>query len=204
MQNNSRERRYLKNELRASRRANGERIITGYAAKYGVISEDLGGFREVLVPGCFDLEASTDVVCNYDHDDCRMLGRTTSGTLQISADETGLLFECRAPNTSLGNDICELIERGDIAANSFAFVISDGGEEWAETEDGLPLRRITRCVIFDVSVVVHPAYPETELALRSLHALRDERKQPPPTPATVPVITRCRMALAERLSDERA
>lgn len=194
------ERRYLKQnetQLRATRGEGGGNTICGYAAKFGVESEELYderrgvAFREVLLPGCFDLEANKDVVCNFDHDDNKILGRTTSGTLTLSADETGLYFECRAPNTTLGNDLVELIGRGDINANSFAFDIPDGGEEWGETADGTPLRKITRCILYDVSCVIHPAYPETELALRHF--------KPKPRPTDHNRAARLRLAEAEDL-----
>ena len=186
----SKERRYLTQELRA-KRSTGGATIEGYAAKFGIVSEDLGGFREVLLPGCFDLAGSPDVICNYEHDDCAILGRTSSGTLKIAADEVGLRFECAAPPTALGNDVCALIERGDLKGNSFAFEVSEGGEEWGKADDGLPLRKITRCLLYDVAVVVHPAYADTELALRSL-----AQAQTPPTPRNVNCGARLRLAEA--------
>lgn len=179
MEHHKKERRFLNVELRATRADEGSGnagTISGYAAKFGVVSEDLGGFREVLLPGCFDVSASPDVVCNYEHDDCRMLGRTSSGTLKLSTDDTGLAFECSAPDTTLGRDVCELIRRGDLRSNSFAFEVAEDGEEWATADDGLPLRKISRCILYDVSVVIHPAYPETELAIRSL----EKSKAAPP------------------------
>lgn len=188
------ERRFLTGELRA-KRGDGGNKIGGYAAKYNVISEDLGGFREVLLPGCFDLDNSPDIVCNFDHDDCRILGRSTSGTLRVSADDVGLAFECDTPNTTLGNDIVELIARGDIASNSFAFTVEE--EEWDEMEDGTPLRKIKRCVVWDTAVVIHPAYPETELALRSLEAARAKTQpQPEPRKGTHVSVWKRRLALS--------
>jgi HK97 family phage prohead protease len=161
------ERRYLKTELRATRDDSGA-TIEGYAAKYNVISEDLGGFREVLLPGCFELYE--DIVCNREHNDDDPLGRTISGTLKVETDDIGLVFRCSAPNTTLGRDTVELISRGDINSCSFAFIVeNEDDEEWGETEDGQPLRSIKRCTVYDVACVTHPAYPQTELALRSLN-----------------------------------
>lgn len=170
------ERRYLKTknltELRAKRNEGGGGTIEGYAAKYNVISEDLGGFREVLLPGCFDLENSPDIVCNREHNDDDPLGRTISGTLEVTADDVGLAFNCNVADTSLGRDTLVLIGRGDLQDCSFAFCVpeDESGEEWDETDDGTPLRKIKKCVLFDVACVMHPAYPQTEVALRSLSA----------------------------------
>jgi len=185
----SKERRYLSNELRAKRNATGGGTIAGYAAKFNVVSEDLGGFREVLLPGCFDLEANADVLCNREHNDCDPLGRTTSGTLRISADDTGLAFECDVADTTLGRDTLTLVERRDVESCSFAFEAID--EEWGVAADDLPLRKIKRCALYDVAIVTHPAYPETEVALRSLSKSRAVR--------SVSNVVAARLALAERI-----
>jgi HK97 family phage prohead protease len=39
----------------------------------------------------------------------------------VSEDDTGLRFELTPPNTQLGNDVLELVERGDISGMSFGF-----------------------------------------------------------------------------------
>lgn len=198
MKHTTHERRYLKTELRAKPVEGGGRVIEGYAAKFNVHSEELCDddnpdvvFREVLAPGCFDLDGSPDVICCVDHDESRFLGRTSSGTLTIAVDDVGLRFECRAADTTLGRDTCELIERGDIKGNSFAMLVLE--EEWSETEDGTPLRTIKRCLIDDVSVVLRPAYPDTELAVRSLTKARAAK-----APLRTPNNDAARLALAER------
>lgn len=57
----------------------------------------------------------------YEHNYTQLLGRTKSGTLVLSEDDTGLRFELTPPNTQLGNDVLELVERGDISGMSFGF-----------------------------------------------------------------------------------
>jgi hypothetical protein len=165
----STERRYLKTELRAEPGDNGRPVIKGYAAKFNTLSEDMGGFRETILPGAFDLERSTDIIFNFEHSDPLIMGRSTSGTLRVAVDDIGLAFECEAPNTTLGNDIVELIKRGDISGCSFAFIVDESGEQWDTTDDDTPLRKLTKGItVFDVCVCVHPAYQDTEVALRSL------------------------------------
>ena len=45
-----------------------------------------------------------------------------------------------------------MVERGDIAENSFAFTV-DEGQRWERNAEGVPLRRISRISnLFDVSV----------------------------------------------------
>jgi phage head maturation protease len=57
------------------------------------------------------------------------------------------------------------IKRGDISGMSFRFRALD--DEW-HLEDGMPIREVADMVIGEVSVVSEPAYPDTEVAVRSL------------------------------------
>jgi HK97 family phage prohead protease len=148
------------------------RTISGYAAKFGTLSDDLGGFFETISPGAFDLENSPSVILNYDHVDKDILGRTESGTLKLTQDDVGLFFECELPEKSPKVDVDGLIEaigRGDIRGCSFAFNVAGDGEQWGETEDGKKLRTLTKVVIYDVCPTPCPAYQDTDVAIRSLH-----------------------------------
>src|SRR5713226_163265 len=62
-----------------------EMAISGYAASFNVLSQDLGGFREVVAPGAFkrSIDAGADVKALFNHDASRILGRTKSGTLKV-------------------------------------------------------------------------------------------------------------------------
>jgi HK97 family phage prohead protease len=153
------------------------KTLEAYAAKYNVLSEDLGGFYEVIVPGAFDeCVIDTDCTCNIDHDDARLLGRIPN-SLKLTADETGLFFTCELPDTEIGNFARQHVLRGDISKCSFAFDVA--GENWTTTEDGIPLREITKVMpLYDVAIVIRPAYVfDTEIALRSLE--RHQRSEGP-------------------------
>src|SRR6202171_3083218 len=90
--------------------------VSGYAARYGVLSGNLGGFRERIKRGAFDavLRSNPDVVALYNHDPNKVLGRTGAGTLRLSTDANGLAFDCDLPNTSYANDLAENLQRGNI------------------------------------------------------------------------------------------
>jgi phage head maturation protease len=65
-------------------------------------------------------------------------------------------------------DLMVSIERGDIDQMSFGFRVAKGGDEWLYTDDAVT-RTITKVEeLFDVSVVTYPAYPDTDVAVRSL------------------------------------
>jgi uncharacterized protein len=181
------EKRFLATEVRAKKNGD-KRTITGYAARYNVLSSDLGGFRERIASGAFTriLATNPDVVCLFNHSDNAILGRTTAGTLRLSEDSRGLTFECDLPNTQVGLDTYESVQRGDLSGCSFAFIVDDNRmceykEEEIDEEDADGIRgkfkRAIKAVIrtikdfaslIDVSVVTHPAYPQTSVDARHL------------------------------------
>jgi hypothetical protein len=146
--------------------------LTGYAAVYNRLSQDLGGFVERIKPGAFDavLANQPDVIAAFNHDPSQLLGRTRSGTLQLISDERGLKYMIDLPTTRA--DIAELVKRGDLRGSSFAFSIQQGGDKYA-IEDGVQVRTIYRFQnLFDVGPVTNPAYLDTTVAMRSLEAAR--------------------------------
>lgn len=150
--------------------------VRGYAAKYNMMSEPMYGFREQIAPGAFDGVLEDDVRCFFNHDSNLILGRTTSGTLRISADATGLMYEADLPDTQAARDLAISMERGDITQSSFAFRIAPNGDTWDENEDGVIIRTITQFGrLYDVSPVAIPAYPDATAGVRSLEAWKSAR-----------------------------
>ena len=134
-----------------------DRMVSGYAAVFNSESEDLGGFIEIIKPGAFSDVLDNDVRALWNHDQNYLLARTTSGTLKISEDARGLYYEFDAPNTTYGNDLLELLRRGDVTQSSFGFAIKK--DEWV-SRNGLTYRYIHSVSrLFDVSPVTYPAYP---------------------------------------------
>ena len=149
--------------------ADGSRSISGYAATFGDLSQDLGGFREMINPGAFQqsLKDNPDVLCLYGHDDNQILGRVASGTLTIAEDAKGLYFTCKLPDTSTARDLIALMERGDVSQMSFGFSVpTKNGDTWAEV-NGQVIRTLVRVVLWEISVVGQPAYTSTSVNLRS-------------------------------------
>jgi len=78
------------------------------------------------------------------------------------------------PNTTVGNDLAVLMERGDIRGSSFAFVT--GKAEFRSDDNGKSVRHVSKIAsIHDVSVVSTPAYPKASAAIRSFK--RWQKKQ---------------------------
>lgn len=167
------ERRYnqQKIELRAyDEDGKKKKTARGYGAVFNQRSLDLGGFEEIVSPSAFDEVLENDVRGLFNHDPNFVLGRTTSGTLRLDVDETGLRYEIDLPDTQTVRDlVIEPMERGDITGSSFGFMVDE--DEWSEGDDG----RITRNIhkvgkLLDVSPVTYPAYPDTTVAMRSMSA----------------------------------
>lgn len=150
--------------------------LRGYAAKFDVMSENLGGFREQIAPGAFADVLKDDVRALFNHDANQVLGRTTAGTLRIAQDSTGLYYEVDLPDTQAARDLVISIERGDVSQSSFAFRVAPNGDSWDENEDGVIVRTITRFArLYDVSPVTYPAYPDATVGMRSLEAWKASR-----------------------------
>lgn len=148
--------------------------IYGYAAVFDSLSEDLGGFREIIGRGAFGNCLNDDVRALLNHDASRLFARTASGTLRLWQDDTGLGFEADPPDASWVSDMIELIMRRDLTQNSFGFELSPQGSDWEETDSGM-VRRIRKVGrLHDISVVTFPAYPNTSVALRELDMMEGE------------------------------
>ena len=141
-------------------------VIVGYAAVFDSLSEDLGGFRERVLPGVFTetLKGNPDVRALVDHDSSKILGRTTAGTLTLKEDDRGLAVRINPANTTAGIDILKSIKRGDVDQMSFAFqTVTD---RW-HTEDDEEIRELVEVRLFDTSIVTYPAYEATSVSIRS-------------------------------------
>ena len=175
-------------------RADGEPAITGYAAVFNSLSEELWGFREIIMPGAFDraLKEKHDVRALVNHDPNQIIGRTKSGTLKLDVDDKGLKVDITPPDTQVGRDVLASLKRGDIDGMSFAFrTISD---QW-RTEDGEEIRELLDLELVDVSVVAYPAYSDTSVSARALDHVKEAKKEPP-APGMAKEINEARLKMA--------
>jgi HK97 family phage prohead protease len=151
-------------------------LLSGHAAVFNQLSLDLGGFREKIMPGAFAASIATDDVrALFNHDPNFVLGRNKASTLRLSEDETGLAFGCDLPDTQFARDLSVSIDRGDISQCSFGFETID--DEW-QMQDGETVRTLKAVRLYDVSPVVFPAYPQTDVATRSLQEWRAKQTDP--------------------------
>ena len=174
-------------EVRKGSDGKESRIISGYAAVFDSDSEDMG-FIERLDKHCFDgVIEKSDVVALYNHSEAPgVLARSVNGegTLKLEVDERGLRVEFEAPNTQLGNDMLESVERGDIRGMSFAFTVEK--DSWEHDDKDNYRRTIVKVSrLYDVSLVVTPAYSATSVETKGLDELKakellDQHKEAAP------------------------
>jgi len=155
-------------EIRSNGSLTGKgKTLSGYCAVFNS-QANLGDFDEVIRPGAFakTLATGTNIRALSNHDVHALVGTTKSGTLQLREDSHGLAFTLSLPNTSHGNDLAELVQRGDVSGCSFGFRVAPGGDKW-ETRNGKTLRELLTVDLVEVTLTADPAYADTTIAMRS-------------------------------------
>ena len=148
--------------FRIEARESGSRTVSGYGSVFNSQSEDLG-FIETIDPNAITDETikRSDVFATLNHDMDKILARCKygSGSLELKCDDKGLYYRFDAPNTDLGDELLEYLNRGEIDSSSFAFTVKR--DEWTKGNDGKTYRRILEIdQVFDISPVFCAAYPE--------------------------------------------
>lgn len=158
----------------------GPGTLSGYALKFDLMSKPIYDpdldkkFVEKIDPLSLarTLRERPDIRSLHSHDTSIVLGRTTSGTLRLFIDETGLRFENDLPDTGPGRDNAVLVERGDVDGCSFGFVVRE--DDWEEGPNGLLIRTLHDIDLHEISpTVAFPAYIDTEVNVaRSMSSRR--------------------------------
>lgn len=141
-----------------------EKIVSGYALKFGKPSKDLGGFVEVITPEALKEVDLSNVFLLYGHDYSKPLASTKSGSLKLNVDEVGLHFEAKLTETSYSKDVYENIKTGVVDSMSFGFTL--GVDSFDKSKDGEITRSIDQIkTLNEISVVTVPAYNDTNVAV---------------------------------------
>lgn len=152
-------------ELRAEVSGN---VLVGHAAVFGQSAEVRGGYERLARTAFDEALKTSDARFLLNHDPSALLGRQGSGTLRLSTDNKGLLFEVDLPDTQLGRDVRTLVGRGDLNAGSFGFI--PGTDKFTTATDGKQIRTHTSIKsLLDASLVTYPAYSGTDAQLRNMN-----------------------------------
>jgi HK97 family phage prohead protease len=168
----------ISTSLRAVSR-NDKKTLSGRAAAFGKISEDLGGFREIIKPGCFTnaMKRGDETIFCFNHQPSTIMARTRNGSLRLRQSDEGLDFEADLPDTTTADDVYALVKGGLVTECSFAFrTDKDSWPSLAEamgmfsatdfasagfsssSDRNVPIRVLEDLTLYDTSVVCSPAY----------------------------------------------
>lgn len=166
------QRRQNNSELSISSKDDKDRYLVGMAALFNhksrLIAEGGEVFFEVIEEGAFDealQDSELNVIATYNHDKTKMLGRSVSGTLALEITPEGLRYKVKLPNSLLGDEVAELVDRGDLYESSFAFFVDAKNIRWSKPDsNGIRTRFISKIRnLTDVSVVYEGAYSDTKV-----------------------------------------
>lgn len=133
---------------------------------------------ETIERGAFEGQTSQDVRALVNHDSTLVLGRTTSGTLELREDERGLWGRITINQADQdAMNLYERVKRGDVSQCSFGFDIVEQDVEYRE--DGPTVWHIRKVKLYEVSVVTFPAYEDTavEARKRELVDIREKQRE---------------------------
>lgn len=168
-------------EMRAVDNEEGKMIIEGYAITYDQpATHEYGNYKftEIIKRGALDYTDMSDVPLRYNHNDtwC-IMARTRNNSLQLIKDDKGLRIRAELIDTQSNRDIYKSIQEGLIDKMSFAFTVSDKGDNWTYGENET-LREVTSIKkLYDVSVVDTAFYDTTSVYARSFELLENNLKQ---------------------------
>ena len=160
------------------------RIVEGYAIVFNQPSRQLYDkatrkvFTEVIDPRAVTklFLDEQDVKMVFNHSTDKLMARSTYGygTLSYEIDEYGVKYRFEMPNTTTGNDVLEMIRRGDVWGCSFAFTYAKDGVK-DEKRNGHNYRTVVQMAsIDDFSIVVDPAYLGTMVCTREFSAPEEQ------------------------------
>lgn len=140
----------------------GNSVLSGYAMIWNAVSDDRGGFKIRLMPNSANFSANTFAL--YNHEFSNVLGSTANGTLKLTPDSVGVRVEINLPNTTLGNDVKELVAQRYVTGMSFS-MLGQGRETNEVKENGQTIFNVTKFISDEVTVTPIPAFGETSIGV---------------------------------------
>lgn len=146
--------------------------VTGTVNKAGEPSKTLKDkngteFVEVILPDTFQKAIekaqaeNKDIKLLVNHDETKILARTGNGSLVLEEKDGKTVFKAELPETTLGKDIYELINKGLSFGMSFGFEVAK--DEWTKEGDTYK-REVSDMVVNEISILtIEPAYNSTEV-----------------------------------------
>ena len=164
--NKKSEREYRSMELRmvpVEEGAEPSFFVEGYASTfqpYTLMTVDDIDYKEQIMPDAFKDADMSDVVFRVDHTG-PVYARTSAGSLEVWTDEHGLAQRTDLGRTQRAKELYADIAAGNYPQMSFAFSVAE--DHYDKATHTRIIDRVAK--VFDVSPVVFPANPTTELSI---------------------------------------
>ena len=162
----SKDREYRNMDIRIEIREEGAEpsfFVEGYASTfqpYVLMTIDDTDYSERIEPNAFDGADMSDVVFRVDHQG-PVYARTSAGSVEVWTDEHGLAMRADLGRTHRSRELYADIEAGNYPQMSFAFSVAE--DHYDRATHTRIIDRIAK--VYDVSPVVFPANPTTELSV---------------------------------------
>ncbi len=169
------------------------------APVFGVLSEDFGGWRELVLSSAVTRTMGRGFqIAQYNHR--TLLASMRGGTLAAEVDTEGVRFSvAELPDTYVGRHVATMAERGDLTGASFTFVLK-APSYWAtlgqlrevgiagvpigdirlgeydadgDAGDDTYVRVLTEIAVYESGPVDMPAYPEPVVSRARDNAARE-------------------------------
>lgn len=157
---------------------NPKKIIEGKAVTFDEATTlfEIDGvkYKEIIDRHAFDNTDISQAFLKYNHSDNIMaMARVKNKTLNIEIRDDGVYMTAELANTTAGNDLYELVKRGDIDKMSFAFTVR--AEEHNKETNTWTVKDID--TLYDVAAVTIPAYDNTQLYARRVEDVEALKQQ---------------------------
>lgn len=144
---------------------NSQRIISGYAVKWGLWSKEIHEngkrFFEQVERGAFaDSLQNKNQYAFYSHDVTKRIASIDDGSLVLEEDAIGLKYKIIIPNTRTGKTVIREMDSGELNKVSIGFAYSS--DAWTVKEKR-NYRTVLKAELREISLVKNPAYDHTSV-----------------------------------------
>ena len=160
-----------------SKKDNNKKIIQGYAVVFDSWT-DISSWGEIWKE-CIRKWAFTQslkensILALYNHDFNNVLARKDVN-MKLVEDDKGLYFEIELPDTTQGNDLYELIDKGIVNQCSFSGYVRKN--LWSEDNGGNVLREILEIDLIEITITPIPAYEVTEAEVKRSREIKSTKE----------------------------
>ena len=154
-----------------------KKVIQGYAVVFDSwtdISSWGEIWKECIRKGAFTQSLKeNNILALYNHDFNNVLARKDVN-MKLVEDDKGLYFEIELPDTTQGNDLYELIDKGIVNQCSFSGYVRKN--LWSEDNGGNVLREILEIDLIEITITPIPAYEVTEAEVKRSREIKSTKE----------------------------